>query len=136
MDKDLRNMEEKELLQELVMAQRQGLRLRRVGTAAVVILAIALVVCLVILVPRVFQTLRLTESAFDTVQQAAQHLNSSLEALDAAGAELSKFTDGNAETLGRFFELLGQIDLQGMTESIQQFNALAERLSSGFRLFG
>ena len=136
MDKDLKNMEEKELLQELVMAQRQGLRLRRVGTTAVVILAIALVVCLVILVPRVFQTLRLTESAFDTVQQAAQHLNSSLEALDAAGAELSKFTDGNAETLGRFFELLGQIDLQGMTESIQQFNELAERLSSGFRLFG
>ena len=136
MDKDLRNMEEKELLQELVMAQRQGLRLRRVGTAALVILAIAFVVCLVILVPRVFQTLRLTESAFDTVQQAAQHLNSSLDALDAAGTELSKFTSENTETLGRFFELLGQIDLQGMTESIQKFNELAERLSSGFRLFG
>jgi hypothetical protein len=90
----------------------------------------------VILVPRVSQTLRLTESAFDTVQQAAQHLNSSLDALDAAGAELSKFTGGNAETLGRFFELLGQIDLQGMTESIQKFNEVADRLSSGFRLFG
>ena len=136
MDMDLRNMEEKELLQELVMAQRQGLRLRRVGTAALVILAIAFVVCLVILVPRVSQTLRLTESAFDTVQQAAQHLNSSLEALDAAGAELSKFTEGNTETLGKLFELLGQIDLQGMTESIQKLNELAERLSSGFRLFG
>ena len=136
MDKDLRNMEEKELLQELVMAQRQGLRLRRVGTAALVILAIAFVVCLVILVPRVSQTLRLTESAFDTMQQTAQHLNSSLDALDAAGTELSKFTSENTETLGRFFELLGQIDLQGMTESIQKFNELAERLSSGFRLFG
>jgi len=136
MDKDLRNMEEKELLQELVMAQRQGLRLRRVGTAALVILAIALVVCLVILLPRVSQTLRLTESAFDSVQRAAQHLNSSLDALDAAGEELSRFTGENTETLGRFFELLGQIDLQGMTESIQKFNELAERLSSGFRLFG
>ena len=136
MDKDLRNMEEKELLQELVMAQRQGLRLRRVGTAALVILAIAFVVCLVILVPRVSQTLRLTESAFDTMQQTAQHLNSSLDALDAAGEELSRFTGENTETLGRFFELLGQIDLQGMTESIQKFNELAERLSSGFRLFG
>ena len=136
MDKDLRNMEEKELLQELVMAQRQGLRLRRVGTAAVVILAIALVVCLVILLPRVSQTLRLADSALDAAQQAAQHLNSSLDTLDAAGAELSKFTDGNTETLGSFFELLGQIDLQGMTESIQKFNELAERLSSGFRLFG
>lgn len=136
MDKDLKNMEEKELLQELVMAQRQGLRLRRVGTAALVILAIAFVVCLVILVPRVSQTLRLTESAFDTMQQTAQHLNSSLDALDAAGTELSKFTSENTETLGRFFELLGQIDLQGMTESIQKFNELAERLSSGFRLFG
>jgi uncharacterized protein YoxC len=136
MDKDLRNMEEKELLQELVMAQRQTLRLSRIRTAAVVILAIALVVCLVILVPRVSQTLRLTESAFDTMQQTAQHLNSSLDALDAAGTELSKFTSENTETLGRFFELLGQIDLQGMTESIQKFNELAERLSSGFRLFG
>jgi uncharacterized protein YoxC len=136
MDRDLRSMEEKELLQELVMAQRQGLRLRRVGTAALVILAIAFVVCLVILVPRVSQTLRLTESAFDTMQQTAQHLNSSLDALDAAGTELSKFTSENTETLGRFFELLGQIDLQGMTESIQKFNELAERLSSGFRLFG
>ena len=136
MDKDLKNMEEKELLQELVMAQRQGLRLRRVGTAALVILAIAFVVCLVILVPRVSQTLRLTESAFDTMQQTAQHLNSSLDALDAASEELSKFTGENTETLGRFFELLGQIDLQGMTESIQKLNELAERLSSGFRLFG
>ena len=136
MDKDLKNMEEKELLQELVMAQRQGLRLRRVGTAALVILAIAFVVCLVILLPRVSQTLRLADSALDAAQQAAQHLNSSLDTLDAAGAELSKFTDGNTETLGSFFELLGQIDLQGMTESIQKFNELAERLSSGFRLFG
>ena len=135
MDRDLKNMDEKALLRELVITERRNLSISRISAAAAILLAAALVIALIVLVPRLSETLTLARSTIDATQQLVQRINGALDTLDELSANVTSFTSENAETLNRLTELFSQIDLKGLTESIQKFNAVAEYLAN-FRLFG
>ena len=135
MDRDLKNMDEKALLRELVITERRNLSISRISAAAAILLAAALVIALIVLVPRLSETLTLARSTIDATQQMVQRINGALDTLDELSANVTSFTSENAETLNRLTELFNQIDLKGLTESIQKFNAVAEHLAN-FRLFG
>lgn len=135
MNRDLKNMDEKELLRELVIAQRRDLRISRISAAAALVLAVALVVSLVLLVPRLSETLSLARGTIDATQQMVQRINGSLDVLDEVSGNITAFTSENAQTLNNLTELFRQVDLNGLTEAIQKFNAVAEHLAN-FRLFG
>ena len=95
----------------------------------------ALLVSLIVIVPKLTGTLNQSHTTLGELQQTIQRLNASLDTLDGLGENLKTFSDESTETLNKLLNTLNAIDLDALTRSIQGFNSVLEGLSN-FRLFG
>ena len=123
------------LLRESAARQRQNARLGRIAAAVGIVLAVALLVSLIVIVPKLTGTLNQAHAALNGTQQTIQRINASLDTLDGLGENLKTFSDESTETLNKLLNTLNAIDLDALTRSIQGFNSVLEGLSN-FRLFG
>lgn len=135
MDNKAYGSETQDLLREMAEVQRRSQRLSRITTAVIILMAAALIVSLVILVPRLTATLDHARSTLNDTQQIIQRISTSLDNLDSIGEKLNGLSDTGVENLENLLETLNAINLDALTESIEQFNSVIEGLSN-FRLFG
>ena len=123
------------LLQEITELQRRNVRIGRIATVTVILLAAALLVYFVVLVPKLTTTLDQALSTLGDMQQMVQRVNTSLDTLDAVGEDLKGFTGEGTANLQKLIDTLSNIDADALTSSIESFNSVLERFSN-FRLFG
>ena len=123
------------LLQEIAVLQRRNVRIGRIATVTVILLAAALLICLAVLVPKFTDTLEQAHSTLGDMQQMVQRINTSLDALDAVGENLMGITGEGTENLQKLIDTLSAVDVDALTRSIERFNSVLGGLSN-FKLFG
>ena len=122
------------LLCEMADVQRRGQTLTWVATAALVLLALALIVSLVILVPRVTAALDNAQATMDATHQVIGRITESLDTLDSVGKSLEKFTGEGSENLQKLIDAFDGLDVDALAESIQSINGFLDSIAN-FRLF-
>lgn len=131
-----RETESRALLAELTKTQRQSLLYARITMITTLVLTIALLVSAAVLVPKIMRTLNMAQSAVTDIRETTARFNSSLDGLNNLTRQFEALVGSeNAEKLGGLLDALSALDLEGLTESIQKFNAVIESLAN-FRLFG
>ncbi len=131
-----RDAESRALLAELTQTQRQSLLYTRITMITILALTAVLLASAAVLVPKLMQTLNMAQTAVADIRETTARFNAALDGLDNLAGQLEALTGGeNAEKLGGLLDALGALDLAGLTESIQKFNAVIESLAN-FRLFG
>lgn len=129
------NTSTQELLREMAALQRRSRYLSWVTTAAIVIMAAALIISLVLVVPKLTAALDHARSTLDDTQQIIQRISTSLDDLDSISEQLEGLTGEGTEKLEKLLDVINTLDLDALTTSIQSFNSVLEGLSN-FRLFG
>ena len=129
------NTSTQELLREMATLQRRSRYLSWVTTAAIVIMAAALIISLVLVVPKLTAALDHARSTLDDTQQIIQRISTSLDDLDSISEQLEGLTGEGTEKLEKLLDVINTLDLDALTTSIQSFNSVLEGLSN-FRLFG
>lgn len=124
-----------ELLRKMAAVQRRSERLALIMTILVLVMAAALIFSLLFLVPKLSAVLDTAYSALGDTQQIFQRLSTSLDNLDSIGEKLNGLTGEGGENLEHLISTLNTLDLNALTEAIQSFNSVLERLAN-FRLFG
>lgn len=135
MDKKTEEQNLQDLLRSMAEVQRRNQRLSVIATAAILVFAAALLVSLALVVPKLSATLTHARSTLGDSQQIIQRINASLDQLDTIGEKLDGLTGDGAENLGKLIDTVNALDLDALTESIQSFKGVLERLTN-FRLFG
>ena len=124
-----------ELLRKMAAVQRRGERLSMILTLVVLVMAAALIFSLLFLVPKLSTVLDTAYATLGDTQQIIQRINISLDSLDSVGEKLGGLTDSGAENVEKLINTLNTVDLDALTEAIQSFNGVLDRLAN-FRLFG
>jgi len=124
-----------ELLRKMAAVQRRSERLSLIMTFVFIVMAAALIFCLLFLVPKLSAVLDTAYSTLGDTQQIIQRLGTSLDNLDDVGEKLEGLTGEGGENLEKLVNTLNTLDLDAFTEAIQNFNGVLERLAN-FRLFG
>ena len=135
MDNQSNGASTQELLREMAALQRRSRYLSWVTTAAIVIMAAAMIVSLALVVPKLTAALDHAHSTLDDTQQIIQRISGSLDNLDSVSEQLEGLTGEGAEKLEKLIDTFNTVDLDALTASIQSFNNVLESLSN-FRLFG
>lgn len=124
-----------ELLRKMAAVQRRSERLSLIITLGVLVMAAALIFGLLFLVPKLSAVLDTAYATLGDTQQIIQRINVSLDNLDNVGEKLNGLTGEGGENLEHLINTLNTLDLNALTEAIQSFNSVLERLAN-FRLFG
>lgn len=124
-----------ELLRKMAAVQRRSERMSTILTIVVLVMAAALVFSLIFLVPKLSTVLDTAYATLGDTQQIIQRINVSLDSLDSVGEKLGGLTDEGVRNVETLIDTLNTVDLDALTESIQSFNSVLERLAN-FSLFG
>ena len=139
MDRQIHEMNEQELLQELLRVQKKSGRNSLIAMLAVVLLVAVLLVGLATLLPRATRTL---DAAYTTLgegevllkqtEEMVEQAKRSLREVDTMVGSVNKLVEDNTEDLSEAMDKLNSLDIDRLNRSIADLNAVIEPLA---RLF-
>jgi len=123
------------LLKQIAENQQRDMRSSRITAIAVLVLAAALIISLVVMVPAFMRTMNEAKATMESTQALIREANVSLEKLNRMTESIDTVVTDSSQSMGRVLQVLDAMDLEGLAASIQKFNSVIDSLSN-FRLFG
>jgi len=123
------------LLKQIAENQQRDMRSSRITAIAVLVLAAALIISLVVMVPAFMRTMNEAKATMESTQALIREANVSLEKLNRMTESIDTVVTDSSQSMGRVLQVLDAMDLEGLAASIQKFNSVIDSLSN-FKLFG
>ena len=123
------------LLKQIAENQQRDMRSSRITAIAVLVLAAALIISLVVMVPAFMRTMNEAKATMESTQALIREANVSLEKLNRMTESIDTVVTDSSQSMGRVLQVLDAMELEGLAASIQKFNSVIDSLSN-FRLFG
>ena len=141
---------EREILEDLLNTQKKTLLYTRIASAAVVVFAAAVLVSILMVMPRVFRTMDNADRTLADIETLSGDAKKSLKEIDSLvdGAQGSianieklatdadKIIEDNAEALAGAMENISGVDFDALNTSIKNLEAVSERLNKVTSIFG
>ncbi|MCQ2505301.1 MAG: hypothetical protein MJ103_08710 [Saccharofermentans sp.] len=136
----LQEMNDHELLLELVKSQKEDSRGQKITAIATVAMFAAVLIALVILVPKVIVTLnsiqdmvKQTQVAVEQTQTFVQSANESLNGIDEMIANVDTLVTENTQNVADAMENFNSVDFERLNQAIDDLASIIEPLA---RLLG
>lgn len=136
----LQEMNDHELLLELVKSQKEDSRGQKITAMATVAMFAAVLIALVILVPKVIVTLnsiqdmvKQTQVAVEQTQTFVQSANESLNGIDEMIANVDTLVTENTQNVADAMENFNSVDFERLNQAIDDLASIIEPLA---RLLG
>lgn len=136
----LQEMNDHELLLELVKSQKEDSRGQKITAIATVAMFAAVLIALVILVPKVIVTLnsiqdmvKQTQAAVEQTQTFVQSANESLNGIDEMIANVDTLVTENTQSVADAMENFNSVDFERLNQAIDDLASIIEPLA---RLLG
>ncbi len=134
-DKENREDSENELLSELVKNSRKQLFYARVRTLASIVIAAAVVICLVILMPVVLNTMSQVNGIMSQASETIVIADSAIESITEMCENMDTFITENAESVETVMKEIGSVDFKGLNDAIKDLGDVIEPLAKFFNRF-
>ena len=146
----LRELSDRELMEELVLRERQAAFFSRITAGASAVIAAALVIALLIFVPRLLSSLGKADEALGQVSTLSSSAETSLKEIDELvssaqnslvsfdrlAEDTDRMVNDNAAALERAMENFNSVDFDNLNTSIGNLSAVTERLNKVTSFFG
>lgn len=134
--------EENELLTKLIKNSEKQLFYARVRTLATVIIAGAIVICLIVLVPEALRTVNQANAimvqASETItlaDAAIASITEMSESITEMGNNMDTFIAENAQSVAGVMEKIEAVDFEGLNSAIEDLGDVIEPLAKFFNIF-
>lgn len=141
-DKEVQKTTENSLLEELVSNSRKQLFYARIRTVAALAIAVSLVICIVMVVPKALATVQkandIMEQASETItlaNAAIESVTSMSESIATMGDNMDTFITDNSETMTEVMGKIEGIDFEGLNSAIKDLGDVVEPLANFFGKF-
>ena len=134
-NKDLEAMEDKELLIELVKSQRKDALGQRITAIATLGMFAALVIALVIIVPKVVATIDQVQTTITETENLVKQAEETMSGIDSMVANVDSLVVENTESVNKAMEDLNNIDFETLNQGIQDLSDVVEPLANFFNKF-
>ena len=124
------NMTERELLAELLKAQKRGIINEKVVAIAGVLLCLLLLIALAVLVPRLLGVLRQVDLTLSQVQLTVDQAQQSLQKIDTLVQNTDSIVVENTDAVAEAMQRLNQVDLDSLNSSISSLSRILEPLAA------
>lgn len=124
------SMTERELLAELLKAQKRGIISERAAAIAGVLLCLLLLIAMAALVPRVLGVLRQADHTLSQVQLTVDQAQQSLQKIDTLVQNTDTVVVENTDAVAEAMQKLNQVDLESLNSSISSLSAILEPLAA------
>ncbi len=134
--------EEKELLSQLVKNSEKQLFYARIRTLASLVVAAAVVACLVIVVPVVLRTVAqangIMAQASETIalaDTAIESITDMSQSITDMGENMDTFITENAQSVAQVMANIEKVDFEGLNSAIKDLGDVIEPLAKFFNRF-
>ena len=127
---DYENMTERELLAELLKAQKRGIVNEKVVAVAGVLLCLLLLIAMAVLVPRLLGVIRQADQTLSQVQLTIDQAQQSLEKIDTLVQNTDTIVVENTDAVAEAMQRLNQVDLDSLNSSISSLSRILEPLAA------
>lgn len=123
---------EHDLLVELITYQKK--EAKRSGVIAFAMVAIALVfaACAAIVVPEIVDTLNVAQTTMEEANSLIGQIDTSLDNVNNVISDVDTMIEDNTEALEEAISKIGDIDIDGLNESISDLNKVVSSLGKFF----
>lgn len=131
-----------ELLKELTKNSRKQLFYSRLTTLAAMVAAIAVIICMVIVVPSVMRTVKQANDIMAQVSETIELADTAIESITDMslsitnmGNNMDTFITENAESVQKIMKKFDEIDFEGLNRAIKDLGDVVEPFANFFGKF-
>lgn len=131
---------EREQLEELIKNSKKQLFYARVRTLASLVVAGALVICLIIVVPVVLKTVAQANDIMTQVSETIVLADTAIESITEMSTSITEMGDNmdtfitdNAQSVAKVMEEIEAVDFEGLNNAIKDLGAVIEPLAKFFK---
>lgn len=131
-----------ELLKELTKNSRKQLFYSRLTTLAAMLAAIAVIICMVIVVPSVMRTVKQAYNIMAQVSETIELADTAIESITDMslsitnmGNNMDTFITENAESVQKIMKKFDEIDFEGLNRAIKDLGDVVEPFANFFGKF-
>lgn len=136
------NTQKDEMLEIMYKTVRKQIFYARIGAVSGVVIALVLVVVSLVVVPKVYKTLKQAETiltdASDVVLNANEAIDSvktMSDSITEVGNKLDTFVENNSKSLETVVSNMEKIDFEGLNGAIEDLGNVVEPLAKFFHVF-
>ena len=129
MKKNYDSLNEKELLTELLNAQKKTLIHSRLATITSFIIFAAMLITLYIIVPQVTVTLKKANTTLKKTDEAIETAEQSFSNIDDMVAKIDILVETNTATVNQIMENINNIRFDKLNQAIEDFSDVVEPLA-------
>lgn len=137
---DLKGLSDRDLLVELLKEQKKTSRRSLITAASLVAICLIVGVAVLIIVPKVVETLNNAYKAIDGIQTVVVNANNaigsvekSLDGLDVMVSNVDKVVVDNTDSVGKAVDRISNIDIATLNKSIKDLSDIIEPLAKFFK---
>ena len=137
---DFKGLSDRDLLVELLKEQKKTSRRSLITAASLVAICLIVGVAVLIIVPKVVETLNNAYKAIDGIQTVVVNANNaigsvekSLDGLDVMVSNVDKVVVDNTDSVGKAVDRISNIDIATLNKSIKDLSDIIEPLAKFFK---
>lgn len=129
------------LLEQMVENSRKQLFYSRIASLSVTVLAIAVVISLLLVVPKALATVQKVNAAIGTSMETVELANTAIksvtqmsDSITEMGENMDAFITDNAQAVAEVMSKIEAVDFEGLNTAIQDLGDVIEPLAKFFRI--
>lgn len=129
------------LLEQMVENSRKQLFYSRIASLSVTVLAIAVVISLLLVVPKALATVQKVNAAIGTSMETVELANTAIksvtqmsDSITEMGENMDGFITDNAQAVAEVMSKIEAVDFEGLNTAIQDLGDVIEPLAKFFRI--
>lgn len=129
------------LLEQLVENSRKQLFYSRIASLSVTVLAVAVVISLLLVIPEALATVQKVNSAIGTSMETVELANTAIksvtqmsDSITDMGENMDAFITDNAQAVAEVMSKIEAVDFEGLNSAIQDLGDVIEPLAKFFRI--
>lgn len=129
------------LLEQLVENSRKQLLYSRIASLSVTVLAVAVVISLLLVIPKALATVQKVNAAIGTSMETVELANTAIksvtqmsDSITDMGENMDAFITDNAQAVAEVMSKIEAVDFEGLNSAIQDLGDVIEPLAKFFRI--
>lgn len=129
------------LLEQLVENSRKQLFYSRIASLSVTVLAVAVVISLLLVIPKALATVQKVNAAIGTSMETVELANTAIksvtqmsDSITDMGENMDAFITDNAQAVAEVMSKIEAVDFEGLNSAIQDLGDVIEPLAKFFRI--
>lgn len=129
------------LLEQLVENSRKQLFYSRIASLSVTVLAVAVVISLLLVIPEALATVQKVNAAIGTSMETVELANTAIksvtqmsDSITDMGENMDAFITDNAQAVAEVMSKIEAVDFEGLNSAIQDLGDVIEPLAKFFRI--